>query len=113
MQEQNDPGRLRPALVPHVKSKATGQLTNAGKQRVPDADLTRLPPGTALVWGRHDRFVPLRLAERAHHELSWPLRVLDAPATPKRSAHPELIKPTTGDPHGQSSCHRERTSRNA
>ena len=39
-----------------------GQLIRAGKRRIPDADLRRIETPTALIWGRHDRFVPLSLA---------------------------------------------------
>ena len=31
----------------------------------------------SLVWGRHDRFVPLGLAEAASARLGWPLHVID------------------------------------
>jgi pimeloyl-ACP methyl ester carboxylesterase len=30
-----------------------------------------------LLWGRHDRMAPLRLAERASSRFGWPLFVID------------------------------------
>ena len=30
-----------------------------------------------LLWGRHDRFVPLSLAEAAAGRLGWPLHVIE------------------------------------
>jgi pimeloyl-ACP methyl ester carboxylesterase len=30
-----------------------------------------------LLWGRHDRFVPLGLAEAASSRLGWPLEVIE------------------------------------
>jgi pimeloyl-ACP methyl ester carboxylesterase len=67
--------RLR-ATVPHVK-RTMGQLLKAGAKQVPDAELRRIDVPTALLWGRHDRFVPLGLAEAASRTLRWPLRVVD------------------------------------
>jgi pimeloyl-ACP methyl ester carboxylesterase len=64
------------AAVPHV-GRAMRQLVGAGTKRVPDAELRRIAAPVALLWGRHDRFVPLRLAEGASDRLGWPLRVVD------------------------------------
>lgn len=46
-------------------------------RRIADADLRRIRIPTAMVWGRHDRMVPLGLAERAHACFGWPLDVID------------------------------------
>jgi pimeloyl-ACP methyl ester carboxylesterase len=67
--------RLR-AAVPHVK-RTMGQLIKVGTKQIPDSDLRRIPVPTALLWGRHDRFVPLWLAEAASARLGWPLHVID------------------------------------
>jgi pimeloyl-ACP methyl ester carboxylesterase len=53
------------------------QLIRIGKRRIPDEELRRIAVPTALLWGRHDRMVPLRVAEDAHARLGWPLHVLD------------------------------------
>ena len=50
------------AIVPHVK-RTMRQLIRIGMKQVPDTELRRSEVPTALLWGRHDRFVPLRLAE--------------------------------------------------
>jgi pimeloyl-ACP methyl ester carboxylesterase len=67
--------RLR-AAVPHVK-RTMGQLIKTGTKRVPDTELRRIAVPTALVWGRHDRFVSLDLAKGASARLGWPLHVID------------------------------------
>ncbi len=67
--------RLR-AAVPHVK-RAMAQLLKAGTKQVPDSELRRIEAPAALLWGRHDRFVPLALGEAAATRLNWPLRVID------------------------------------
>jgi len=64
------------AIVPHVK-RTMRQLIRIGTKQVPDAELRRIEVPTALLWGRHDRFVPLRLAESASARLGWPLHVID------------------------------------
>lgn len=64
------------AAVPHVK-RAMGQLIKTGTKQVPDSELRRIAIPTALLWGRHDRFVPLGLAKGASARLGWPLHVID------------------------------------
>ena len=64
-------GRVR-----HVK-RAMRQLIRAETKRTPEAVLLRIGTPASLLWGRHDRMVPLRLAETASASLGWPLRVID------------------------------------
>ena len=64
------------ARIPHVK-RAMRQLLSRGRKRVPDAVLDRIEVPTTLLWGQHDRFVPLELGEQAGMRLGWPLRVID------------------------------------
>jgi pimeloyl-ACP methyl ester carboxylesterase len=64
------------AAVPHVK-RSMRQLVKAGTKQVPDSELRRIAIPTTLLWGRHDRFVPLGLAEEAAARLGWPLHVID------------------------------------
>ena len=64
------------AVVPHVK-RTMRQLIRTCTKRIPDAELSRIPVPTELVWGRHDRFVPLGFAEEAAARLDWPLHVID------------------------------------
>jgi pimeloyl-ACP methyl ester carboxylesterase len=65
---------LARARVPHVKRTMRG-LISAGTRPVPDLAAIAVP--TTLVWGRHDRFVPLGLGEAASARLGWPLHVID------------------------------------
>jgi pimeloyl-ACP methyl ester carboxylesterase len=64
------------AAVPHVK-RTMRQLIKAGTTQVLDTELRRIAVPTTLLWGRHDRFVPLGLAEDASARLGWPLHVID------------------------------------
>jgi 2-hydroxymuconate-semialdehyde hydrolase len=62
--------------VPHVK-RTMRRLIKVGTKQIPDAELQRIRVPTALLWGRHDRMVPLRLAESASSRLGWPLHVVE------------------------------------
>jgi pimeloyl-ACP methyl ester carboxylesterase len=64
------------ATVPHVK-RTMRQLVKTGTKQVADTELRRIAVSAALMWGRHDRFVPLGLAEVASARLGWPLHVID------------------------------------
>jgi 2-hydroxymuconate-semialdehyde hydrolase len=64
------------AAVPHVKRTMRGLVASATKQ-IPDADLRRIEIPTELVWGKHDRFVPLGVAAEASARLGWSLQVID------------------------------------
>jgi 2-hydroxymuconate-semialdehyde hydrolase len=65
------------ARVAHVK-RTMRALIAAGTARVPDAELRRIPVPVDLVWGRHDRFVPLRVGEAASARLGLQLHVVEA-----------------------------------
>lgn len=67
--------RLRAAVAP-VK-RAMAQLLKAGAKQVPDTELRRIEVPTALLWARHDRFVPLGLGQAASSRLGWPLHLID------------------------------------
>jgi 2-hydroxymuconate-semialdehyde hydrolase len=64
------------ARIPHVK-RTMRQLISRGRKRVVDDVLDQIEVPTTLLWGRHDRFVPLAVAEHAGKRIGWPLRVID------------------------------------
>lgn len=64
------------ARVAHVKRTMRGLISTCTK-RVPDSELRRIEVETTMLWGRHDRFVPLALAEAANDRLGWPLHVIE------------------------------------
>ena len=65
------------ATVPHVK-RTMRRLIKRAKKQVPEDELRRITVPTTLIWGRHDRFVPLSVAEWASARLGWPQCVIDA-----------------------------------
>jgi pimeloyl-ACP methyl ester carboxylesterase len=62
--------------IPHVR-RTMRQLIKACTGQIPDADTRRLVVPTALIWGREDRMVRLRIAELASTKFGWPLQVIE------------------------------------
>jgi 2-hydroxymuconate-semialdehyde hydrolase len=62
--------------VPHVK-RTMRRLIKTETKQIPEAELGHITCPTALLWGRHDRFVPLQLAESASVKFGWPLHVVE------------------------------------
>jgi pimeloyl-ACP methyl ester carboxylesterase len=58
--------------------KATmGRLFTTQAKEIPGDELARIPVPTALLWGRCDRFVPVRIAEMAATRHQWPLFIVE------------------------------------
>jgi pimeloyl-ACP methyl ester carboxylesterase len=53
------------------------QLVKAGTKRISDTELHDIHVPVTLIWGRHDRMAPLRMAEAAHAAFGWPLHVVE------------------------------------
>jgi pimeloyl-ACP methyl ester carboxylesterase len=64
------------ANVPHVK-RTMRQLLGRQTRRINDADLAHISVPTTLLWGRHDRMVPIAVARHAATRHGWPLHVID------------------------------------
>lgn len=64
------------AARPEVKT-AMRQVVQAGTTSLTDAELAQIKVPTALVWGRQDPLIALRIAEAAAAKQGWPLRVVD------------------------------------
>jgi 2-hydroxymuconate-semialdehyde hydrolase len=88
------------AVVPHVK-RSLGQLLKAGIKPTPEDDLRRIDVPTALLWGRHDRFVPLALAETASARYRWPLRVIDRAGHVPHIERSEAFLDALGEKHSR------------
>lgn len=78
---------LSRAAVPHVKKTMTKLITTQ-TARIPDPDLERIQAPVVLLWGRHDRMVPLPTGQAAAGRHGWPLHVIE------RAGHvPHLEQP--------------------
>lgn len=80
------------AFARSPKSKAAGRLLRTlGLPRIPPEALERIDVPTALVWGRHDRALPLRIAEDASERYGWPLHVVEEAADDPARDRPEAF----------------------
>ena len=58
---------------------------------IPPADLARISVPTTLIWGRHDRATPLRIAETASARYGWSLHVIEDAADDPAVEAPEAF----------------------
>jgi len=75
-------------------TKAAAQLFRAaGVPRIPASELAGIDVPTTLIWGRQDRALRLRVAERASRRHEWGLHVIDAAADdPPRDQPAEFLR---------------------
>lgn len=74
----------------HVK-RTMSQLISTGKKQIPDAELDGIDIPTLLLWGRHDRMVPLHIGETAAERHGWPLYVVENAAHAPHIEQPEAF----------------------
>jgi pimeloyl-ACP methyl ester carboxylesterase len=65
------------ARTPSVRAANRLLLRELGTKTIPPQDLARIAVPTALIWGRHDRVMRLRIAEQASTRYGWPLHVIE------------------------------------
>ena len=58
---------------------------------IPEAELNRIGVPTTLLWGRHDRMVPLAIGEAAASRHGWPLHVIDGAAHAPHIEQPDAF----------------------
>jgi pimeloyl-ACP methyl ester carboxylesterase len=81
---------------PNVK-KTMRQLIATATKRIPDTELARIDLPTMLLWGRHDRMVPLAVAESAAKRHGWPLHIIeDAAHAPHVEQPDEFVDTLAG-----------------
>ncbi len=80
------------ALARDPKAKVGGRLfRSAGVPRIPAGDLDRIKVPTTLIWGRHDKALKLKIAERASARFGWPLHVIENSADDPPRDQPEAF----------------------
>lgn len=62
-----------------------------GLPRIPDDALARIRVPVTLVWGRHDKAVRVRVAERASRRFGWPLHVIEDAGDDPKMERPEAF----------------------
>ncbi len=79
-------------LARSEQAKAAGQLLRrVGTPRIPPDELDRIAVPTTLIWGRHDRALRLRIAERARDQYGWALHVIDDAADDPARDRPDAF----------------------
>jgi len=78
------------AKVPHVK-RTMRHLVASQTRRINDADLARVSVPTTLLWGRHDRMVPISVAHHAATRHGWPLHIVEDAAHAPHIERPEAF----------------------
>ena len=80
------------SLARSDKAKPAGQLfRRAGTPRIPPDKPQQITVPVTLVWGRNDRALPLRIAERASAQYGWPLHVIEDAADDPARDQPEAF----------------------
>lgn len=90
------------AFVAYTQSRALEPATKKTMRRliakearpIPKAELDRIGVPTTLLWGRHDRMVPLSIGEAAASRHGWPLYVIDDAAHAPHIEQPEAFAET-------------------
>lgn len=62
-----------------------------GMVAISPRDLEGIKVPVSLVWGRHDRAIPLALAETASARYGWPLHVIDDSGADPPLEQPEAL----------------------
>ena len=65
------------ARQPSVNAANRTLLREVGTKPVPEEQLRRIDAPVAMIWGRQDRVMPFRYAERASERYGWPLFPID------------------------------------
>lgn len=65
------------ARTPSVRAANRRMLKELGTKAIPPGELARIAVPTALIWGRQDRVMRLRIAEAASARYGWPLHVIE------------------------------------
>jgi pimeloyl-ACP methyl ester carboxylesterase len=81
------------ALEPATKKTMRRLIANEARP-IPEAELDRIHIPTTLLWGRHDRMVPLSIGEAAASRHGWPLHVIDGAAHAPHIEQPEAFAET-------------------
>ena len=63
--------------IPSVQRANRQLLRQIGFPRIPPEQLSRISVPTTLIWGRHDKVMPLRTAQIASARYGWPLHVIE------------------------------------
>jgi pimeloyl-ACP methyl ester carboxylesterase len=79
------------ARKPNAKAALRTLMGQLGVPPIPSADLARISVPTALIWGRHNLGIRLRIGEAASARHGWPLHVIENAADDPAIEQPEAF----------------------
>jgi pimeloyl-ACP methyl ester carboxylesterase len=82
---------LELARTPSVRAANRRLLRELGTRPIPSRQLAAIAVPTALIWGRQDRVMRLRIAEEASARYGWPLHVIEDCADDPPRDQPEAF----------------------
>jgi pimeloyl-ACP methyl ester carboxylesterase len=65
--------QIERAKQPSVRHANRVLLRTLGTKRIPDEELEKIGVPVVLIWGRHDRVMKFKIAERTSKKFGWPL----------------------------------------
>ena len=65
------------AKQPSVNAANRTLLRKVGTKPITDKELETIKAPVAMIWGRHDRVMPVKYAQRAQAKFGWPLYVIE------------------------------------
>ena len=90
---------LEGANSPDQKAALRSMMPQLGWRAIPDGELARIAIPTILVWGRHDRQIPLAVAQRASARHGWPLHIIEDAADDPAFEQPGAVVSALADAH--------------
>lgn len=82
---------LERARAEETREGMRALMLKFGLPAIPREELDGISVPTHLIWGRHDKAIPLRVAEDAHSRYGWPLHVIDEARDDPKLERPEAF----------------------
>jgi pimeloyl-ACP methyl ester carboxylesterase len=79
------------ARTPALHATQQSLMAQFGLPEIPPAELECISTPTSLIWGRHNRAIPLSVAESASKRYGWPLHVIEDAADDPPIEQPEAF----------------------
>lgn len=79
------------ATAPGVLPMVMNMMDKFGMSAIPPRELEPIRTPTTLVWGRHNRAIPLQAAETASARYGWPLVIIEESGVDSPLDQPEAV----------------------
>lgn len=85
---------LECAKTPETKEAMKILMKEVGVPKISPEKLSNIKVPTALIWGRHDRANPLKIAQAANKDYGWPLHIIEETRDDPKLERPEAFART-------------------